>query len=125
MNTDKARVQVEVTVQNESQADRNAAVVVGGAQLMVVVKAGESKTVSTTLFVNNPRLWSPESPTLYETKVELKESGTTIDHQTAKYGIRSLSFDVPPSPELVAAILTLIQLYVLAYTILYRMGRPT
>ena len=93
VNTDKARVQVEVTVQNESQADRNAAVVVGGAQLMVVVKAGESKTVSTTLFVNNPRLWSPESPTLYETKVELKESGTTIDHQTAKYGIRSFSFD--------------------------------
>ena len=93
VNTDKARVQVEVTVQNESQADRNAAVVVGGAQLMVVVKAGESKTVSTTLFVNNPRLWSPESPTLYETKVELKENGTTIDHQTAKYGIRSFSFD--------------------------------
>ena len=93
VNTDKARVQVEVTVQNESQADRNAAVVVGGAQLMVAVKAGESKTVSTTLFVNNPRLWSPESPTLYETKVELKENGTTIDHQTAKYGIRSFSFD--------------------------------
>ena len=93
VNTDKARVQVEVTVQNESQADRNAAVVVGGAQLMVAVKACESKTVSTTLFVNNPRLWSPESPTLYETKVELKENGTTIDHQTAKYGIRSFSFD--------------------------------
>ena len=93
VNTDKARVQVEVTVQNESQAERNAAVVVGGAQLMVAVKAGESKTVSTTLFVNNPRLWSPESPTLYETKVELKENGTTIDHQTAKYGIRSFSFD--------------------------------
>lgn len=93
VNTDKAMVQVEVTVQNESQADRNAAVVVGGAQLMVAVKAGESKTVSTTLFVNNPRLWSPESPTLYETKVELKENGTTIDHQTAKYGIRSFSFD--------------------------------
>ena len=93
VNTDKARVQVEVTVQNESQADRNAAIVVGGAQLMVAVKAGESKTVSTTLFVNNPRLWSPESPTIYETKVELKENGTTIDHQTAKYGIRSFSFD--------------------------------
>ena len=93
VNTDKARVQVEVTVQNESQADRNATVVVGGAQLMVAVKAGESKTVSTTLFVNNPRLWSPESPTFYETKVELKENGTTIDHQTAKYGIRSFSFD--------------------------------
>ena len=93
VNADKAKVQVEVTVQNESQADRNATVVVGGAQLMVAVKAGESKTVNTTIFVNNPRLWSPESPTLYEAKVELKENGTTIDNATAKYGIRTFSFD--------------------------------
>ena len=89
----KAKMQVEVTVQNESQANRNATVVVGGSQLMVAVKAGESKTVSTTLYVNNPRLWSPGSPTLYEAKVELKENGTTIDNATAKYGIRSFSFD--------------------------------
>ena len=89
----KAKMQVEVTVQNESQADRNATVVVGGSQLMVAMKVGESKTVSTTLYVNNPRLWSPESPTLYEAKVELKENGTTIDNATAKYGIRSFSFD--------------------------------
>ena len=94
VSADKARVQVDVTVQNESQADRNATVVVGGAQLMVAVKAGESKTVTTTLFVNNPRLWSPESPTLYEAKVELKEAGNVIDNATARYGIRSFSFDV-------------------------------
>ena len=94
VSADKARVQVDVTVQNESQTDRNATVVVGCAQLMVVaVKAGESKTVSTTLFVNNPRLWSPESPTLYEAKVELKETGNIIDNTTVKYGIRSFSFD--------------------------------
>jgi beta-galactosidase len=94
VNADKAQVQVDVTVQNESQADRNATVVVGSAQLMVAVKAGGSKTVSTTIFVKNPHLWSPESPTLYEAKVELKEAGTVIDNATAKYGIRSFSFDV-------------------------------
>ena len=93
VSSDKARVQVDVTVQNESQTDRNATVVVGSAQLMVAVKAGESKTVTTTLFVNNPRLWSPESPTLYEAKVELKEAGNVIDNATAKYGIRTFSFD--------------------------------
>ena len=93
VNAEKARVQVDVTIANESQSDRNATVVVCGAQLMVAVKAGESKTVSTTTMVNNPQLWSPESPTLYEAKVELKENGTTIDRQTAKYGIRTFSFD--------------------------------
>ena len=93
VNAERARVQVDVTIANESQSDRNATVVVCGAQLMVAVKAGESKTVSTTTMVNNPQLWSPESPTLYEAKVELKENGTTIDRQTAKYGIRTFSFD--------------------------------
>ena len=93
VNAEKARVQVDVTIANESQSDRNATVVVCGAQLMVAVKAGESKTVSTTTMVNNPQLWSPESPTLYEAKVELKENGTTIDRQTTKYGIRTFSFD--------------------------------
>jgi len=93
VSADKARVQVDVTVQNESQTDRNAIVVVGGAQLMVAVKAGESKTVTTTVFVKNPRLWSPENPTLYEAKVELKEAGNVIDNATAKYGIRTFSFD--------------------------------
>ncbi|MBR6140685.1 MAG: DUF4982 domain-containing protein [Bacteroidaceae bacterium] len=93
VSADKARVQVDVTVQNESQTDRNATVVVGSAQLMVAVEAGESKTVTTTFFVNNPCLWSPESPTLYEAKVELKENGMAIDNAMAKYGIRSFSFD--------------------------------
>ena len=93
VSADQALVQVDVTVQNESQADRNATVVVGSAQLMVAVKAGESKSVSTTFFVKDPRLWSPETPTLYETKVELKEAGNIIDNATAKYGIRTFSFD--------------------------------
>ena len=93
VNANEARVQVEVTVQNESQADRNATVVVGSAQLMVAVKAGESKTVCTTIFVKNPQLWAPESPTLYEAKVELKEADIIIDNAKVKYGIRTFSFD--------------------------------
>jgi beta-galactosidase len=43
--------------------------------------------------VKSPQLWSPERPTLYEAKVELKENGSTIDNATKKYGIRSFSFD--------------------------------
>ena len=93
VSANKAQIQVDVTVQNESQADRNATVVVGSAQLMLAVKAGESKTVATTMTVRNPQLWSPERPTLYEAKVELKEAGNVIDNATAKYGIRTFSFD--------------------------------
>ena len=89
----QARVQVEVTIANESQVDRNATVVVGAAQLMVAVAAGQTKNVSTTLTVNHPRLWSPENPVLSEINVQLKENGQTIDNATTTYGIRSFSFD--------------------------------
>ena len=93
VSADKAQVRVEVTVVNESDQNRNASVAVGSQLLMASVPAHESKTVTTTVFVNNPQLWSPESPTLYEAMVELKEAGVTIDQQTVKYGIRSFSFD--------------------------------
>ena len=93
VSSESARVQVEVTIANESPTDRQATVLIGSSQLMVNVKAGESKSVTTTFNVRNPRLWSPESPTLYEASAELKSDGSVIDRQTAKYGIRSFSFD--------------------------------
>lgn len=93
VSAEKAQVQVEVTVSNESQTDRNAVVAVDGKQLTVALAAGETKTVSTKLTVNNPRLWSPDSPALNSLGVQLKENGKTIDNQTVKYGIRSFTFD--------------------------------
>ena len=91
--TDRAMVRVDVTVANESDRDRNASVVVGSGMLMVAVPAHQTKTVTTTYAVRNPKLWSPDNPFLYDTKVELKESGTTIDQQSVRFGIRSFSFD--------------------------------
>ena len=90
---DKATVRVEVTVENESNQDRNTTVAVGNEQLIVSVPAKQTKAVTTTFIVNNPHLWSPNDPYRYEVKAELKEAGKTIDHQTVHYGIRSFSFD--------------------------------
>ncbi|MBP5798911.1 MAG: DUF4982 domain-containing protein [Prevotella sp.] len=43
--------------------------------------------------INNPHLWSPDNPYLYEAIVRLKEKGQVIDVQRVKFGIRSFSFD--------------------------------
>ena len=43
--------------------------------------------------IDNPRLWSPDDPFLYEATVRLKEKGQVIDEQTAKFGIRTATFD--------------------------------
>ena len=93
ISAEKAIVSVEVTVANESDRDRNAMVVVGSGMMMVAVPARQTKTVATSYAVRNPRLWSPDDPYLYETKVELKESGIVIDEQRARFGIRSFSYD--------------------------------
>lgn len=45
------------------------------------------------LSVANAQLWSPEHPYLYETTVQLKRGGKTIDAYTCKTGIRSVSVD--------------------------------
>ncbi|MHB1459416.1 MAG: glycoside hydrolase family 2 TIM barrel-domain containing protein, partial [Armatimonadota bacterium] len=39
--------------------------------------------------VSNPKLWTPENPNLYKLKVELKKSGSVIDKQDLKVGIRT------------------------------------
>ena len=93
VSADKATVKVEVTVANESDQDKSATVVVGSGQLMASIPAKQTKTLTTTYTVQKPNLWSPDNPYLYNTKVELKESGTIIDRQQVRFGIRSFSFD--------------------------------
>ena len=94
VSADKAKVQVEVTVQNEGNNDQKGIVVVEGKHQEVSLKAGESKTVTFTYTINNPKLWSPESPYLYETQAKLISHLSPLTSQlSTKFGVRSFSFD--------------------------------
>ena len=93
VSDNQALVQVEVSVANESPSNRNAIITIGGKELTVNLAARETQTVRTQFTVNNPSLWSTEHPTLNNLSVQLKEKGKILDTQTAKYGIRSFSFD--------------------------------
>ena len=42
--------------------------------------------------IDQPHLWSPDDPYLYEVTVKLKEQGKIIDEKKVKFGIRSASF---------------------------------
>jgi beta-galactosidase len=99
----QATVHVEVTVQNESDAPRQAVLTVEGRQQDLSLSAGERKTVTFTYTIDNPRLWSPESPYLYTADVQLsgepvvkhgKPGRSTLSaHCSTKFGIRTFSFD--------------------------------
>ena len=92
VSTDKAKVQVEVTVQNESNNNQQGIVEVEGQQQEILLKAGESKAVTFTYTINNPKLWSPESPNLYTANVALKNISCNSSSKI-KFGVRSFSFD--------------------------------
>ena len=96
VSANKATVKVEVTVQNEGNNDQQGIVEVEGQQQKVSLKAGESKAVTFTYTINNPILWSPESPYLYTTEVSLStplSAQRGAGGESVKFGIRSFSFD--------------------------------
>ena len=91
----KAKIHVEVMVQNEGDEDRQCTVEVEGQRQQVSLKPGEQKPVTFHYTINNPKLWSPESPHLYTTKATIvAPSGAEWGAATStKFGIRSFSFD--------------------------------
>ena len=48
-------------------------------------------TTTARLTLQNPRLWSPESPELYTAVVSVKEYGELLDEYTTSFGVRILS----------------------------------
>ncbi len=51
-------------------------------------------TISQTLNVNKPQLWSLESPNLYTVTTEIEENGRILDRDTISIGLRNIAFDV-------------------------------
>lgn len=59
----------------------------------VRIKPGTAITSSDKLLVKNPYLWSPESPTLYNLIVRIRdEAGNILDGYRRRIGIRSFEF---------------------------------
>jgi hypothetical protein len=54
--------------------------------------ASASSTENTlTLDIKNPKLWSPDSPFLYDLKVQIKKDGKVIDQIDSYFGMRKIS----------------------------------
>ena len=55
------------------------------------VSAAPGARVDAGVFVHDPRLWTPESPRLYDAVFELRRGGTVIDRVNSYFGFRSVS----------------------------------
>ena len=89
---DVATVEVGVRVEN---VEPNMRMIIGlqdssgGGVMQSVVSFGDGH-VSRTLTVPHPKLWSPESPSLYTLTVRLMKDGKDIDVKTIKTGLRTI-----------------------------------
>ena len=88
-----AKIKVEVMVQNEGSKEKQCTVEVEGQQKHLSLKPGEQKPVVFNYTINNPKLWSPDSPYLYTAKATIVAPSGAEGGVSVKYGIRSFSFD--------------------------------
>jgi beta-galactosidase len=101
---ENATVQVTTRVKNETNLPQSIILSTGLAskhaknaghnELKVELPANGEKEVTQQIRVNNPALWSPETPTLYTAQIQLIKGGVAIDKTSQPFGIRSLAFDV-------------------------------
>lgn len=59
----------------------------------VQVDALQQVTANLKLSVNNPQLWSPDSPVLYKVRTIVRQNGTVTDEVETACGFRTIRFD--------------------------------
>lgn len=64
-----------------------------GKKEWVVDSEINSGTAAAKIAINNAKLWSPENPFLYDVKVNLLESGKSIDEYSLPFGIREIKIE--------------------------------
>lgn len=101
INSNKAVVNVETTVQNESQAnssaivsayitDRDGKIVARSKDVSLSVSVNKTATAVNNISLVNFRNWTLDDPYLYRVVVEIKSNGKIIDQQKIRYGLRTI-----------------------------------
>jgi beta-galactosidase len=102
-SSSSATVNIAVTVQNDSSSAQSVTVAstvgdgtgtaVGAASSGATsVAAGKTATVTQTVTVSNPKLWSVGSPNMYSVISTVSVGGSVVDTYTTPFGIRTFAF---------------------------------
>ena len=87
-NTSKAAAQPTVTTVVK---DRDGQTVCSLSK-KIKVKAGRANTAYLAMKLKNPKLWSPETPYLYNVEITISQDGKTVDGGTVRMGVRKAEF---------------------------------
>ncbi|MFT3749503.1 MAG: glycoside hydrolase family 2 TIM barrel-domain containing protein [Agriterribacter sp.] len=86
---DKQTLTVEVKTENLQPGDEIVVTALDGQQ-QVATQTLKSESTA-TLSINNPKLWSPNDPFLYDLKISVSRKGKVIDEAGSYFGMRKSS----------------------------------
>ncbi len=100
---DEANLTLETSVENEQAQpadcqilseilDSNGTVVASVTTNATVAANGQGQTEQQTV-IQKPRLWSIESPNLYQLRTTVSQNGAPVDITTTTFGVRTIRFD--------------------------------
>ena len=101
LSDNKALLSVETTVENQGDVkseqtlelyltDRSGRVVANAKPVRVSLEVNANKTVSSSISLENPRLWNLDDPYLYRIHVALKSGEKLSDQQVLRFGFRTI-----------------------------------
>ncbi|MDR2955283.1 MAG: beta-galactosidase [Prevotella sp.] len=91
-NIDNKTINITVQPQNVT-ANTKATITIFDGQQQVAVAKNVEMGKETSIKLSDMKLWSPESPFLYDFKVELTEKGKVVDKVDSYFGMRKISVD--------------------------------
>ncbi|WP_200977618.1 glycoside hydrolase family 2 TIM barrel-domain containing protein [Echinicola sp. 20G] len=102
VNNDQALAKVEVDIKNSFENTSNVSIkarllngssVVANSELAAFVPSEGENHETLYMSVEQPNLWSPDSPQLYQLEVSLWADGKQVDSYIDQVGFRSIRFD--------------------------------
>lgn len=102
VSSKEASIQIKTLVENETNSPQNiilkTQILTGNSksvadnQTKVQLPARSKQEVIQIIKVSNPLLWIPESPYLYQAKVQIIKDNQVVDDTKTNFGIRSIKF---------------------------------
>lgn len=65
---------------------------VGSQQTEIEIPANSEKQLTQLIVVSKPKLWSPETPYVYQAVIQIKQGNKLIDSYKNEFGIRSIAY---------------------------------
>jgi hypothetical protein len=89
---DKSRVNITVKTTNQVPGTRAVVSVYSGETVVKTVTGEPGKAL--TIPIAGEKLWSPDSPFLYDVEVKLVQNGAAVDNVSSYFGMRKISIGV-------------------------------